>query len=83
VARVGGDLYASHDGTVYRNTGGGWQQNSGSGWGTVSQSTQTEVLNREQQIRTTAQTRVDNYRASGGYHGGGFHGGFRGGGRRR
>ena len=32
-ARVGNDVYATRDGTVYRNTGGGWQQNSGSGWG--------------------------------------------------
>jgi hypothetical protein len=83
VARAGGDLYATHDGTVYRNTGSGWQQNSGSGWGNVSQQTRTEALSREQQVRSTAQTRVNNYRASGGYHGGGVHGGVRGGGRRR
>jgi hypothetical protein len=80
VARAGGDLYASHDGTVYRNTGGGWQQNSGSGWGNVSQQTRAETLSREQQVRSSAQTRVNNYHASGGLHGGG---GFRGGGRRR
>ena len=80
VARAGGDLYAAHDGTVYRNTGGGWEQNSGSGWGNVSQPTRSEALNREQQARTDASTRVNNYRASGGFHGGG---GARGGGRRR
>ena len=35
VARVGDDIYAAHDGTVYRKTEDGWQSNSGSGWGTV------------------------------------------------
>ena len=80
VARAGGDLYASHDGSVYRNTGGGWQQNSGSGWGNVSESTQTQSLNHEQQVRSSGETRVNNYQSSGGYHGGG---GARGGGRRR
>ena len=63
----GNDLYATHDGTVYRNTGSGWQQNSGGGWGNVSESTRTQSLNQEQQIRSNAQTRVNNYRASGGY----------------
>ena len=42
-----------HDGTVYRNTGGGWQQNSGSGWGNVSESTRTQTLNHEQQVRSS------------------------------
>jgi hypothetical protein len=81
VARgAGGDVYATHDGNVYRNTGGGWEQRSGNSWSGVSQSTRTEALNREAEVRSTAQTRVNNYRASGGFHGGG---GFRGGGRRR
>ena len=53
-ARVGNDLYASHDGTVYRNSGGGWQQNSGGGWGNVSESTRTQALDHEQQIRWRA-----------------------------
>jgi hypothetical protein len=80
-ARVGNDYYASHDGTVYRNTGGGWQENSGSGWGNVSQPARAQSLNNEAQVRSNAQTRVNNYQSSGGYRGGG--GGARGGGRRR
>jgi hypothetical protein len=80
-ARVGNDYYASHDGTVYRNTGGGWQQNSGSGWGNVSTPSRTQSLNNEAQVRSNAQTRVNNYQSAGGYRGGG--GGARGGGRRR
>jgi hypothetical protein len=35
MARVGDDLYAAKDGTVYRRTDNGWQSNSGSGWNDV------------------------------------------------
>jgi hypothetical protein len=78
VARVGNDLYATHDGTVYRNTGGGWQQNSGGGWSGVSDSGRAQSMSQEQQIRSTGQTRVNNYNASGGARAGGVRaGGFR------
>ena len=81
MARVGrGSLRQPRRLASYRNTGGGWQQNSGSGWGNVSESTRTQSLNHEQQVRSSGQTRVNNYQSSGGYHGGG---GARGGGRRR
>jgi hypothetical protein len=38
VGRTGsGDVYAGHDGNVYRNTGDGWQKYEGSGdWGSVN-----------------------------------------------
>jgi hypothetical protein len=81
VARVGNDYYASRDGTVYRNTGGGWQQNSGSGWGNVSTPASTQSLNTQSQVRSSGQTRVNNYQSAGGARMGG---GMRsGGGRRR
>lgn len=35
VARVGDDIYAGKDGTVYRKGEGGWESNSGSGWNQV------------------------------------------------
>jgi hypothetical protein len=76
----GGDVYAAHDGTVYRNTGSGWQQNSGGGWSGVSDQGRAQAMSQQQQVRSTGQTRVNNYNASGGYRGGG---GSRGGGRRR
>jgi hypothetical protein len=85
-ARVGNDVYATHDGNVYRNTGSGWEQRSGSSWsGTSAPSS----VNRDAQARSTGQTRVNNYQASGGASysggaraaGGGARGG--GGGRRR
>ena len=81
VARVGNDVYATRDGTVYRNTGGGWQQNSGSGWGGVSEPARTQSLNNEAQVRSNGQTRVNNYNSAGGARTGG--GGYRGGGGRR
>ena len=33
--RIGDDIYAGHDGTVYRKGENGWEQNSGSGWSDV------------------------------------------------
>ena len=80
VARVGNDVYAARDGTVYRNIGSGWQENSGGGWSGVSNQGQAQSMGVEQQIRSTGQTRVNNYNASGGS---GRGGGARGGGRRR
>jgi hypothetical protein len=79
--RVGNDVYATHDGTVYRNTGSGWQQNSGGGWSSVSDSGRAQSMNTEQQVRSTGQTRVNNFNAAGGVRAGGMRGG--GGGRRR
>jgi len=85
VARVGDDVYASHDGNVYRRTDSGWQERSGGSWGGVSDQARTGSLNREAQIRSAGETRVNNYRASGGHSGGyrGGGGGGRGGGGRR
>ncbi len=36
VARVGDDVYAGHDGSVYRNTGDGWQKHGPDGWQPVN-----------------------------------------------
>jgi hypothetical protein len=35
IARVGDNVYAGKDGTVYRKGSNGWEQNSGGGWGSV------------------------------------------------
>jgi hypothetical protein len=78
VARSGGDVYASHDGNVYRNTGSGWEQRSGSSWSGVSDSGRTQSLNTQQQMRSSGETRVNNYNSAGGGYSGG--GGARGGG---
>jgi hypothetical protein len=85
-ARVGNDVYATHDGNVYRNSGSGWEQRSGGGWsGTSAPSS----VSRDAQVRSTGQARVNSYQSAGGASysggarsgGGGARGG--GGGRRR
>jgi hypothetical protein len=44
-----GDMYAGHDGNVYKNTGSGWQKSNGSGgWSNVNTS-QQDKSNYEQQ----------------------------------
>jgi hypothetical protein len=44
-----GDMYAGHDGNVYKNTGSGWQKSNGSGgWSNVNTS-QQDKSNFEQQ----------------------------------
>jgi hypothetical protein len=88
VARVGDDVYAGHDGNIYKKTDGGWSQvnpprvNAGpadrvSGVATPTAST----LNRDYSARQTGNQRYQSYQASRpAFHGGG---GFRGGGGRR
>jgi len=89
VARSGsGDVYAGHDGNVYRKQGDSWQKYGGSGgWNSVQQPAQVQrdSAARAEGARRTrdwssvqsgASSRAGSYRASGG-------GGFRGGGRRR
>lgn len=56
--------YAGSDGNVYRNAGSGWQQRSSSGsW--QSASGDTDSADREQQARTTAQSRTSSYGSGG------------------
>ena len=70
-----GDMYAGHDGNVYKNTGSGWQKSNGSGgWTNVNaQQAQQNKSNYEQQhpnSQTTAQHDKQNFnqdRSSGGY----------------
>jgi hypothetical protein len=58
VARVGDNVYAAKDGTVYRREAGGWEQNSGSGWNQVeAPSSSTAGQNRAQAARDSATQR--------------------------
>jgi hypothetical protein len=82
VARVGDDVYATRDGNVYRRTDSGWQARSGGSWaGSGNQGS----LNRDAQVRSTGQTRVNQYQGTAGARSGGYvgGGGARGGGGRR
>ncbi|HEX6828640.1 MAG TPA: autotransporter [Burkholderiales bacterium] len=80
--------YADSSGNVLKNTGSGWQQHTGSGW--QSASGNTDWANKEQQARSSADTRSNSFSSgswaqrsgSGGFGGGGdsFGGGDRFGG---
>src|SRR5262249_426908 len=97
IARVGDDVYAAHDGNVYKRAdGGGWQERQSDGsWGSVQDPARTGNLDREHSARSTGENRVEGYdprpasahpgRRRGWGYGGGYRsgGGFRGGGRRR
>ncbi len=92
VARVGDDVYAGHDGNVYkRNDQGGWDQHTpGGGWDRVQDRSSTGSLDAQARARDSGAARTsgfDHSRAAGygsGYRGGGgYGGGMRGGGGRR
>ncbi len=54
-----GDMYAGHDGNVYKNTGSGWQKSNGSGgWNDVN--TQQAQQQAQQQKQTDQQQHPDN-----------------------
>ena len=69
VGRIGDDVYAGHDGNVYRNTGEGWQQHGADGWqpvnsggGAAATAARPEV---QQQLDQARQARVDGWQRSG------------------
>jgi hypothetical protein len=89
---AGGDIYAGHDGNVYRRTdSGGWEQNSGSGWSAVQGGSASGQLTRDSSARAEGNQRATSrstWQSSGGSRAGaGSYGGGRarmgGGGRRR
>jgi hypothetical protein len=56
VARIGDDIYAGKDGTVYRRGENGWEQNSGGGWNQVQRPASTGQQGTDSQ-RDRAQAR--------------------------
>jgi hypothetical protein len=72
-----GDVFAGHDGEVYRTIpGGGWERNTGTSW---QRSAPTRDLGGEYRGRQWGGARWQVFRGGGGFGGGGLH---RGGGRR-
>jgi len=79
-----GDMYAGHDGNVYKNTGSGWKQSNGSGgWNDVAKTTNssqyrpsgttsTQSLNSDRRNRMSGSTQAQ--RSGGGSFGGGGRG---------
>ncbi len=56
--------YGSSNGSVFRNSGGGWQQHTSSGW--QSASGDTSWADREQQARSTGESRESSFGSSAG-----------------
>lgn len=76
---VNNNVYADHNGNVYRNTGSGWQTYSEDGWTTVNGPSRTGSMETRAQSRQTGAWRSQSFGQTGGYRntGGGF-GSFRG-----
>ena len=87
-----GDMYAGHDGNVYKNTGSGWEKYNNGSWNSVntpskstaqqnaserSSSAQTQSLQNESQNRQRGTESSQRYQQRSSYSGGGM------GGRRR
>ena len=53
-----GDMYAGHDGNVYKNTGSGWQKYDNGSWNDVQKPTTTSAQNYSQQHPTSLPTRT-------------------------
>lgn len=80
VYRVNNNVYATHDGNIYRATGDGWEQhNSSGGWDAARSG-----LNDDATARSWGENRSsawgEHAGSWGGFGGGGFRGGFGGGG---
>ena len=55
----GGDMYASHDGNVYKNTGSGWQKYENGSWSSVDKPTPTST--KQQSRQSEAQQKGSSY----------------------
>ncbi|MGB7159715.1 MAG: hypothetical protein WBD40_16730, partial [Tepidisphaeraceae bacterium] len=89
VAYKDGDVYAGHDGTVYRHTDDGdWQKHTDDGWqdtqrqGQSLSGEQRAQLDQQRSSRNLGQQRFEGTRSAGGYRGGGGGGRAVGGGGR-
>lgn len=84
VARVGDDLYVSHDGNVARRgADGAWQERSGSEWKDVDRNASSRgELDRSYERRSQGEARSQGFN-NGAHRAAGFGGGVRGGGGRR
>lgn len=58
-----GDMYASHDGNVYKNTGSGWQSYNNGSWNNVQKPTQQSA----EAAHPQATTNYNNAKSSGGW----------------
>jgi hypothetical protein len=82
-ATSSGDLYAGHDGNVYKNTGSGWENYNNGNWNKMSEPTGSREemqsnLNREAASRSAGNEMYSSRAAAReDFHGGGYRGGRR------
>jgi hypothetical protein len=70
VAVGNNNVYAGHDGNVYRyNKTDGVQQHTSNGWSSVNRPTDAQSIQNQQAARATGQQRWDTFRSSGGLNG--------------
>jgi len=56
-AKVGNNMYADHDGNVYKNTGSGWEKYDNGSWNSVQDSKTAQSLQSQQQARQAGDQR--------------------------
>ncbi|HYX70268.1 MAG TPA: hypothetical protein VE825_14115 [Terriglobales bacterium] len=68
-----GNMYAGHDGNVYKNTGSGWEKYDNGGWNSAGSGAQqhTQEMDQEMQNRQRGDAAAQNFQRSGGGWGGG------------
>ena len=72
-AKVDGNYYAAHDGSVYRDTGSGWQHYDNSGWNQVQRPTQVPApVQSQAQARWAGDSRAAGSSWGSSSWGGGF-----------
>jgi hypothetical protein len=54
---AGGDVYAGHDGNVYKNTGSGWQKYGNGGWNSMSKPSESAYNQAASQLRSPSADR--------------------------
>ena len=62
---AGGDMYAGHDGNVYKNTGSGWEKYDNGSWNSVQKPTTSQGASAEQRAHGTEQQRPSSSEHSG------------------
>ncbi len=60
-----GDMYAGHDGNVYKNTGSGWQKYDNGSWNTVQKPTQEQAQQKTQSYDQQRPSSTSGYKSSG------------------
>ena len=61
-----GDMYAGHDGNVYKNTGSGWEKYDNGSWNSVQKPTTSQEASAQQRAQGAEQQRSSSFGGQGG-----------------